>query len=144
MSGIKVTPEQLNALSGQIARGSGEIEGQLRALSNTVAPLVGGDWAGQAQQRFTALWDEWQRSAQGLKHALDGISQRFESKDFGWVVMAIKGRTSATSDNAIKSCGQTRISMDQARVDLVSPRSSSASSRTQAVPSRTTSNAAKT
>ena len=75
MSGIKVTPEQLQALSGQVARGSGEIEGQLRALSNTIAPLVGGDWAGQAQQRFTALWDEWQRSAQGLKHALDGISQ---------------------------------------------------------------------
>ena len=75
MSGIKVTPEQLQALSGQVARGSSEIEGQLRALGNTVAPLVGGDWAGQAQQRFTALWDEWQRSAQGLKHALDGISQ---------------------------------------------------------------------
>jgi WXG100 family type VII secretion target len=75
MSGIKVTPEQLQALSSQVARGSGEIEGQLRALGNTVAPLVGGDWAGQAQQRFTALWDEWQRSAQGLKHALDGISQ---------------------------------------------------------------------
>jgi WXG100 family type VII secretion target len=75
MSGIKVTPEQLNALSGQVARGSGEIEGQLRALGSTVAPLVGGDWAGQAQQRFTALWDEWQRSANGLKHALDGISQ---------------------------------------------------------------------
>ncbi len=75
MSGIKVTPEQLSVLSGQVARGSGEIEGQLRALSGTVAPLAGGDWAGQAQQRFTALWEEWQRSAQGLKHALDGISQ---------------------------------------------------------------------
>ena len=75
MSGIKVTPEQLSALSGSVARGSGEIEGQLRALGSTVSPLVGGDWAGQAQQRFTALWDEWQRSAQGLKHALDGISQ---------------------------------------------------------------------
>ena len=75
MSGIKVTPEQLQALSGQVSRGSGEIDGQLRGLGNTVAPLVGGDWAGAAQQRFTALWDEWQRSAQGLKHALDGISQ---------------------------------------------------------------------
>lgn len=75
MSGIKVTPEQLGALSAQVGRGSGEIEGQLRALGSTVAPLVGGDWAGQAQQRFTALWDEWQRSATGLKHALDGISQ---------------------------------------------------------------------
>ena len=75
MSGIKVTPEQLQSLSGQVSRGSGEIEGQLRALGNTVAPLVGGDWAGQAQQRFGSLWDEWQRSANGLKHALDGISQ---------------------------------------------------------------------
>lgn len=74
MSGIRVTPEQLTMLSGSVGRGSGEIEGQLRALTSTVAPLVGGDWAGQAQQRFTALWDEWQRSAQGLKHALDGIS----------------------------------------------------------------------
>ena len=76
MSGIKVTPEQLQTLAGQVSRGSSEIEGQLRALGNTVSPLVGGDWAGQAQQRFTALWDEWQRSAQGLTHALDGISQR--------------------------------------------------------------------
>ncbi len=75
MVAIKVTPEQLQTLSGQVSRGSSEIEGQLRGLGNTVSPLVGGDWAGQAQQRFTALWDEWQRSAQGLKHALDGISQ---------------------------------------------------------------------
>ena len=56
MSGIKVTPEQLNALSAQVARGSGEIEGQLRALAGTVSPLVGGDWGGQASQRFNALW----------------------------------------------------------------------------------------
>ena len=75
MSGIKVTPEQLQALAGSVGRGSGEIDGQLRALGHTVSPLVGGDWAGQAQQRFTALWDEWQRSAQGLRHALDGIGQ---------------------------------------------------------------------
>ena len=75
MSGIKVTPEQLQTLAGQVSRGSGEIEGQLRGLGSTVSPLVGGDWAGQAQQRFTSLWEEWQRSAQGLKHALDGISQ---------------------------------------------------------------------
>ena len=75
MSGIRVTPEQLQTLSGQVARGSSEIEGQLRGLGSTVAPLAGGDWAGQAQQRFTTLWEEWQRSAHGLKHALDGISQ---------------------------------------------------------------------
>lgn len=75
MSGIRVTPEQLSGLSAQVARGSGEIGGQLHVLSATVAPLVGGDWAGQAQQRFTALWEDWQRSATGLQAALDGISQ---------------------------------------------------------------------
>ena len=74
MNGIKVTPEQLQALGAQVGRGSGEIEGQLRALSGTVAPLVGGDWGGQASQRFSVLWEEWQSSARGLKHALDGIS----------------------------------------------------------------------
>ena len=74
MSGIKVTPEQLNALSAQVARGSGEIEGQLRALAETVSPLVGGDWGGQASQRFNALWEQWQQSARGLKDALDGVS----------------------------------------------------------------------
>ncbi|MBC7372522.1 MAG: WXG100 family type VII secretion target, partial [Frankiales bacterium] len=74
MNGIKVTPEQLNALSAQVSRGAGEIEGQLRILSGTVAPLVGGDWGGQASQRFNALWEQWQQSARGLQQALDGIS----------------------------------------------------------------------
>jgi len=75
MNGIKVTPEQLQALSAQVGRGSGEIDSQLRGLSGTVAPLVGGDWGGQASQRFSLLWEEWQSSARGLRHALDGISQ---------------------------------------------------------------------
>ena len=74
MNGIKVTPEQLNALSAQVSRGASEIEGQLRVLSGTVAPLVGGDWGGQASQRFVALWEQWQQSARGLQQALDGIS----------------------------------------------------------------------
>jgi WXG100 family type VII secretion target len=75
MSGIKVTPEQLQALSGQVGRGSSEIEGQLRALSNTVAPLVGGDWAGQAQQRFTAAVGRVAAQCPGAQARLDGISQ---------------------------------------------------------------------
>ena len=74
MNGIKVTPEQLNALSAQVSRGAAEIEGQLRVLSGTIAPLVGGDWGGQASQRFSALWEQWQQSARGLQQALDGIS----------------------------------------------------------------------
>jgi WXG100 family type VII secretion target len=73
--GIKVTPEQLQTLSHQVSVGSGEIDQQLGSLQNVVAPLVGGDWAGQAQAQFNSLWDEWHRSATSLKQALDGISQ---------------------------------------------------------------------
>lgn len=73
--GIKVTPEQLQGLSAQVSRGSGEIDQQLRGLGGVVSPLVGGDWAGQAQAQFQGLWQEWQTAAQQLRQALDGISQ---------------------------------------------------------------------
>jgi WXG100 family type VII secretion target len=43
------------------------------SLAGSLAPL-GGEWAGVAQQRFEALWAEWQRSARSLHEALTGIS----------------------------------------------------------------------
>jgi WXG100 family type VII secretion target len=74
MSGIRVTPEQLAGLSSRVSSGSASIEGELRSLTGSLAPL-GSDWAGVAQQRFQALWAEWQKSAEGLREALGGISQ---------------------------------------------------------------------
>ncbi len=74
MSGIKVTPEQLASLSSRVSTGSASIESELRSLATTLAPL-GSDWAGVAQQRFQALWNEWQKSAEGLHNALSGVSQ---------------------------------------------------------------------
>jgi WXG100 family type VII secretion target len=74
MSGIRVTPEQLAAMSGRVAGGASSIEGELSSLAGALAPL-GSDWAGVAQQRFETLWAEWQRSARGLHEALTGISQ---------------------------------------------------------------------
>src|SRR5450631_3420915 len=50
VSGIRVTPEQLAGLSSRVSSGSASIEGELRALSGSLAPL-GSDWAGVAQQR---------------------------------------------------------------------------------------------
>jgi WXG100 family type VII secretion target len=73
MSGIRVTPEQLAAMSSRVSSGSASIEGELRSLTTTLAPL-GSDWAGVAQQRFQLLWNEWQKSAEGLHDALAGIS----------------------------------------------------------------------
>jgi WXG100 family type VII secretion target len=74
VSGIRVTPEQLAGLSSRVSSGSASIEGELRSLTGSLAPL-GSDWAGVAQQRFQALWAEWQKSAEGLREALGGISQ---------------------------------------------------------------------
>jgi early secretory antigenic target protein ESAT-6 len=75
MTGIKVTPGQLQALSGNVARGSSDIDGTLASLRAQLAPLLGGDWAGQASAQFSALWEQWQQSAKGLNEALAGISQ---------------------------------------------------------------------
>jgi len=74
MTGIKVTPEQLSQLSGNVARGSGDIDGILSSLRSQVAPLAGGDWAGQASAQFNAMFEQWQRSARDLNSALHGIS----------------------------------------------------------------------
>jgi WXG100 family type VII secretion target len=73
MSGIRVTPEQLAALSARVNSGAGHIEGELTGLAGSLAPL-GSDWAGIAQQRFEVLWAEWQRSARSLHDALSGIA----------------------------------------------------------------------
>ncbi len=73
--GIKVTPEQLQQLSGNVQRTAGDIDGSLSSLAGQIGPLVGGDWAGAASMQFNALWERWQRSAKDLNSALQGISQ---------------------------------------------------------------------
>jgi WXG100 family type VII secretion target len=71
---IRVTPEQLQAIAGQLNGGAANIEQINSQLQSQVAPL-GSDWAGVAQARFHELWAEWQRSSQGIQQALTGISQ---------------------------------------------------------------------
>src|SRR3954470_24268629 len=71
---IRVTPEQLQAISGQLNAGASNIESINSQLQSQVAPL-GSDWAGVAQARFHELWAEWQRSSRGIQDALQVISQ---------------------------------------------------------------------
>src|ERR687891_247436 len=56
---IRVTPEQLGAIAGQLNAGAANIEQINQQLQGQVAPLGA----------------EWQRSSQGIQHALQGISQ---------------------------------------------------------------------
>ena len=71
---IRVTPEQLQSIAGQLNSGASNIESINSQLQSQVAPL-GSDWAGVAQARFHELWAEWQRSSRGIQEALHGISQ---------------------------------------------------------------------
>src|SRR5579875_3759231 len=71
---IRVTPEQLNSVAGQLNAGASTIEGTLAQLAGNVAPL-GSDWAGTAQARFQALWEQWQTSSRSLHQALVEIGQ---------------------------------------------------------------------
>lgn len=75
MSLIKVTAEELHTLSSNVQSGSNSIQDQLSRMQNEVLGVVGGEWQGAASGQFHALWDEWQRSAAGLKDSLDGISR---------------------------------------------------------------------
>lgn len=71
---IRVTPQQLLGVSGQLNGGASNIDTILRQLAAQVQPL-GADWAGVAQVRFLELWSQWQRNAAGLNAALTQMAQ---------------------------------------------------------------------
>jgi WXG100 family type VII secretion target len=75
MTGIKVTPPELVALSGGVAQGSAQIDGILGGLARQVAPLAGASWAGEASAQFTQLWEQWHRGAAQLNTSLEGMSR---------------------------------------------------------------------
>lgn len=75
MTAFRVTPAELVTLSQQVSATAGQIESELATLRSRVLP-ISGTWSGQAQERFQLLYEEWNRSAQGLQQALGGISQQ--------------------------------------------------------------------
>ncbi|MGH8862289.1 MAG: WXG100 family type VII secretion target [Jatrophihabitantaceae bacterium] len=75
MSGLKVTPAQLEALGSTVGRVSGEVRGQHQHLRGQLGPLFGAEWAGSASAQFNALYDQFDMHARGMSDALDGIGQ---------------------------------------------------------------------
>jgi len=75
MSGLKVTPSQLAALSGSVSRVSGDVRGQHQSLRAQLSPLFGADWSGAAAAQFTAWYEQFDCHARGMSDALDGIGQ---------------------------------------------------------------------
>lgn len=75
MSGLKVSPGQLNALSGSVVRVSTNVRGEHQTLKGQLGPLFGADWSGAAASQFTALYEQFDQHARGLSDALEGIGQ---------------------------------------------------------------------
>ncbi len=73
MTAFRVTPAELISLSQQVKTTAGQVESELASLRSRVLP-ISATWSGQAQERFQLLYEEWNRSAQGLQQALAGIS----------------------------------------------------------------------
>ena len=49
--------------------------GSTRRCAGSSRPLFGADWSGAAAAQFTALYEQFDRSARGMSDALDGIGQ---------------------------------------------------------------------
>lgn len=73
--GIKVTPEQLQALSGTMAKTAGDVQGLAQALKGQLEPIFGAEWSGTASGQFQQLYTKFDQNARGLVEALQGISQ---------------------------------------------------------------------
>jgi WXG100 family type VII secretion target len=70
---LKVSPEQLRSLGASCGRTSNDIRGQHATLKGQLGPLFGAEWSGAAASQFTALYEQFNRNAEGLSAALDGI-----------------------------------------------------------------------
>jgi 6 kDa early secretory antigenic target len=72
---LKVTPDQLQSMSGSVARTSTDVRGSHQSLKAQLSPLFGADWSGAAAAQFTTLYDQFDQHATGMSDALDGIGQ---------------------------------------------------------------------
>jgi WXG100 family type VII secretion target len=79
MSGFKVTPAQLQSLSGTVSRVSSDVRGQHATLKSQLGPLFGSEWSGAAAAQFSGLYEQFDQSAKSLSDALDGIGRLLNS-----------------------------------------------------------------
>ena len=71
---VRVTPEDLRAVSSNLNTGADSINEQLGQMRNQVQGLVDGQWEGAASQSFRDMYEKWNTSAANLHEALMGIS----------------------------------------------------------------------
>ncbi len=75
VTGLKVSPQQLTALGGGCHRTATDVRGQHSTLKSQLSPLFGSDWSGAAAAQFAELYEQFNKNAEGLSAALDGIGR---------------------------------------------------------------------
>lgn len=75
MTALKVTPDQLTALSGSVGRTASDVRAAHQSLRGQLLPIFGAEWSGAAAAQFQALYDQFDQHARGLSDALQGIGQ---------------------------------------------------------------------
>jgi WXG100 family type VII secretion target len=79
MSYIKVTSEQLSAVSGQLQSAAMRIADDNMVALGYVNGLHGSDWAGQAADEFNRLFLLWKAGADQVQMSLTGIGALLDS-----------------------------------------------------------------
>ncbi len=75
---FQVDTARIQAASGDIARISGEIEGQVSAMMGRLVALQEA-WTGTASGRFQGVVAEWQATQQQVRQSLDTVGQLLAS-----------------------------------------------------------------
>lgn len=75
MAQIRVTPEELEALSAKINGNGQTVSDQIRSATAEVQNLIHQGWDGAASAQFDAIWREWEAGAQQIQEAMVGMSQ---------------------------------------------------------------------
>ena len=71
---MKVDIATLNTMAGQCRNEAADATGRQATLSSSINTSVLDGWTdSQAAAQFTALYEEWRRSAQGVSDALTGM-----------------------------------------------------------------------
>jgi WXG100 family type VII secretion target len=73
MTGLKVSPQQLSTLGSSCGRTALDIRSQHVSLKSQLTPLFGADWSGAAATQFAALYEQFNKNAEGMTAALEGI-----------------------------------------------------------------------
>jgi WXG100 family type VII secretion target len=74
VAGYGTTTEEMQRAAAQVAQVNEQVQAQLSALRNQLAPLAGA-WRGEASTAFQGLMARWDTDARTLNEALRGIGE---------------------------------------------------------------------